>query len=74
MDEHEQQIRPARINWADLAMSVATFAKGIAMAAHDALEIIEISLAAHSQEIMERQAFRRDAGRAIETLTKEVGD
>lgn len=72
MDENEQyHIKPSRLNWADLLMSVATFAKGVAEAAHDAIEIVEISLAAHSNYIMEKQDFQRDAGRAIEALTKE---
>lgn len=70
MDENEYNIKPARLNYADVLMSMATLAKGVAEAVHDAWEIMEISFAAHSQYIMEKQAFRRDAGRAIETITK----
>lgn len=70
-DNETYQIKPARINWADVAMAGSTFMKGIAKAAHDAWEIMEISFAGHSQHIMERQDFQRDAGRAIEALTSE---
>lgn len=71
-EETTYQIKPARINWADMFMAGATFMKGVAEATHDAWEIIEMSLAAHSSYIMERQEFQRDAGRAIEALTAEV--
>jgi hypothetical protein len=75
MDENETYtIKPVRLNWADVFMSVATFAKGVAEAAHDAWEVLEISFAGHSNYIAEKQEFQRDAGRAIEALTKESGD
>lgn len=71
-DSETYQIKPARINWADVAMAGSTFLKGIAEAAHDAWEIMEISFAGHSQHIMEKQEFAKTAGRDIEALAAEV--
>lgn len=75
MDEHENegyQIRPARMNFADFLVAGATFVKGVAEAAHDAWEILEMTFASHSAHVMEKQDFARTAGRDIEALTAEV--
>jgi hypothetical protein len=74
VDETEEtyQIKPARMNFADFLVAGMAFAKGVAEAAHDAWEILEMTFAAHSASIMEKQEFERSAGRDIEAMTKAV--
>lgn len=70
--EREFDIPPIRVNFADFLVAGATLLKGIAVAAANALEVVEVSFMAHSRYVAEKQAFQRDAGRAIERLTSEV--
>lgn len=71
-DENEYAVRPERMNFADFLVAGATFVKGVAEAAHDAWEVLEVSFVAHSAHIMEKQRFAREGGREIESLTSEV--
>lgn len=75
MDDEETtyQIKPARMNFADFLVAGATFGKGVAQAARDALEVLEMTFASHSAFIMEKQDFERTVGREIEAIT-EVKD
>ncbi len=71
-EENEYSIKPARMNFADFFVAGVTFAKGVAEAAHDAWEVLEMTFASHSAHIMEKQEFAREAGRGIEALTSEA--
>lgn len=68
-DQPTYTINPTRLNWADLALTVTTFAKGVSEAAHDAWSYLDLALAAHSAHLAEKQDFAKDAGRDIESLT-----
>jgi hypothetical protein len=54
----------------DFVLAGATFFKGIANAMVEGWQVIEVTAIAASTERMERAAFERDAGRAIETIAR----
>jgi hypothetical protein len=70
--EREYTIPPIRLNFADFMVAIATFVKGVCLAGVNAWEVIEVAFMAHSRSIAEKQAFQRDAGRAIEGMTTGV--
>lgn len=61
----------ARINWADVVYAALCPVHGLFKGAVKGAAALMGSLALHSEHIGERQAFERDAGRSIESLTRE---
>jgi hypothetical protein len=70
-DEQKYGVRPARANLADVFNAAFTFARGVAEAAVEAWQVLETTAMAHSAYTMEKQEFAREAGKAIERLSKE---
>lgn len=73
-EETEYNIAPVKANAWDFVCAFATFSKGVAMAAMNGWEVIEVAAIAASQERTERFMFQRDAQRAIESITGERGE
>lgn len=67
----DEEVRPARINWADVAYSFFCPVKGLFEGLAEGVQVLQTSLALHSEHIAERQAFKKDAGRFIESLATE---
>lgn len=70
MDEEfeEQETRPARLNWADVAYVSLWPLRGFVEGVSNMCSMLQSSLAMHSTEIGDRQDFAKSAGRAIESL------
>ena len=68
--EQEYGIAPVKANVWDFVCAFATLSKGMSQAFVNAWEVIEVSSIAASQERTERFMFQRDAGRAIESITR----
>lgn len=59
-----------RLNWADVAYASLWPARGFFEGCSNALRVLQGVLELHSAAIDEQKAFRRDAGRAIESLAR----
>lgn len=72
MDDDEDtttaSLRPARINWADLAYTGVSILAGVAGSVADGLGYLRAALAQHSAHIGEQQEFAQTAGRDLESL------
>lgn len=72
-EEREYNIPAIKANVWDFVCAFATFSKGVALAAVNGWEVVEVAAIAASRENAERSAFQRDAQRAIESITGERG-
>lgn len=62
------QLKPTRINLADLGIVAVTILKGVAEAFRDGFDYLDISLQAHTLYVSEKQSFAREAGRELEAI------
>lgn len=81
-DEYEDDYQPAgivaqkdsassgRLNWADVAYASLWPARGFVEGCSNFFSVLMAVLELHSAAIDEQKAFRRDAGRAIESLAR----
>jgi hypothetical protein len=80
-DEYEDDFQPAgiiaakdpgagRLNWADVAYASLWPARGFVEGCSNFFSVLMGVLELHSAAIDEQRAFRRDAGRAIESLSR----
>jgi len=71
MDEdYEYEAKPARLNWADVVFCMLAPWEGLFEGCTKGVKSLMGALALHSEDIGERQSFQRDAGRAIESLSR----
>ncbi len=66
----EQEMQPARINWADFVFSALVPLRGFFDGCTGGVRNLMSALAMHSAYIGEKQEFARDAGRSIEALSR----
>ena len=63
-------VGPSGLNWADIGVTLVLIAQGVADAVSDGLEYAGACLGSHSKHIGDQQAFKRDAGKTIEHITR----
>lgn len=74
MDDDETTtdgLRPARVNWADLAYTGVSILAGGFGAIADGLGYLRAALAQHSAWVGEKQDFAQYAGRDLESIHTE---
>lgn len=79
MDDNEDEyyetvevVAPVRMTWADVAYSALWPLRGAAEGVVNFCRVLQGALDMHSRSINEKQAFARDAGRDIESITRDL--
>lgn len=74
LEEMGDVSEPGRANWADMAYVAVWPIRGFLEGCVNACRVFQGVMAAHSQEIMRRDEFKREAGAFIESLATSEKD